>query len=255
MKLPKVFDLRVPVVIFGNSHSAMKTLSLLFAVAALTFSSSQAAIVFQTQNYSNVNGSTAGSGLSLNWDKFDTGLGTLTGITMEITGSISGSFDLINNDPTPVDIYNSSSTFRMNFSAGTGAPSNIFGTAVSPISTTPGTGALPGTTVAASSSQTFTINGPISLYSSGPTDFFANASYFSAAGPASFSTILFRNFTATVDGSLFTLDTTSAVMGGTINLTYEYTPTSAIPEPGTWAAAALLAGGAAYARWRKRKSA
>jgi hypothetical protein len=28
-----------------------------------------------------------------------------------------------------------------------------------------------------------------------------------------------------------------------------------IPEPGTWAAAALLVGGAAYARWRKRKSA
>ena len=28
---------------------------------------------------------------------------------------------------------------------------------------------------------------------------------------------------------------------------------AAIPEPGTWAAAALLVGGAAYARWRKRK--
>jgi hypothetical protein len=28
-----------------------------------------------------------------------------------------------------------------------------------------------------------------------------------------------------------------------------------IPEPGTWAAAALLAGGAAFARWRKRKTA
>ena len=29
---------------------------------------------------------------------------------------------------------------------------------------------------------------------------------------------------------------------------------AAIPEPGTWAAAVLLAGGAAYARWRKRKA-
>jgi hypothetical protein len=29
-------------------------------------------------------------------------------------------------------------------------------------------------------------------------------------------------------------------------------PTAAVPEPGTWAAAALLAGGAAFARWRKR---
>ncbi len=29
---------------------------------------------------------------------------------------------------------------------------------------------------------------------------------------------------------------------------------SPVPEPGTWAAAALLAGGAAFARWRRRKS-
>jgi hypothetical protein len=29
---------------------------------------------------------------------------------------------------------------------------------------------------------------------------------------------------------------------------------AAIPEPGTWAAAALLAGGAAFARWRKRRN-
>lgn len=30
-------------------------------------------------------------------------------------------------------------------------------------------------------------------------------------------------------------------------------PAPAIPEPGTWAAAALLVGGAAFARWRRRK--
>jgi hypothetical protein len=28
---------------------------------------------------------------------------------------------------------------------------------------------------------------------------------------------------------------------------------AAVPEPGTWAAAALLAGGAAFVRWRKRR--
>ena len=31
-------------------------------------------------------------------------------------------------------------------------------------------------------------------------------------------------------------------------------PAPAVPEPGTWAAAALLAGGAAFARWRRRKN-
>jgi hypothetical protein len=29
---------------------------------------------------------------------------------------------------------------------------------------------------------------------------------------------------------------------------------AAVPEPGTWAAAALLVGGAAFARWRRRRS-
>jgi hypothetical protein len=32
-----------------------------------------------------------------------------------------------------------------------------------------------------------------------------------------------------------------------------FTPSAAVPEPGTWAAAALLAGGAGFMRWRKRK--
>ena len=46
--------------------------------------------------------------------------------------------------------------------------------------------------------------------------------------------------------------------GGTIcsagtSLYLEYNATAAVPEPGTWVAAGLLAGGALYARWRKRK--
>jgi len=32
-----------------------------------------------------------------------------------------------------------------------------------------------------------------------------------------------------------------------------FTPSAPVPEPGTWAAAALLAGGAGFMRWRKRK--
>jgi len=32
-----------------------------------------------------------------------------------------------------------------------------------------------------------------------------------------------------------------------------FTPAAAVPEPGTWAASALLAGGAGFMRWRKRK--
>ena len=42
------------------------------------------------------------------------------------------------------------------------------------------------------------------------------------------------------------------VEGVTIAAGAEVSP---IPEPGTWAAAALLAGGAAFLRWRKRRDA
>ena len=51
--------------------------------------------------------------------------------------------------------------------------------------------------------------------------------------------------TLTVDGFAF-----QDQPGVTIAAGAEVSP---IPEPGTWAAAALLAGGAAFARWRKRR--
>lgn len=41
--------------------------------------------------------------------------------------------------------------------------------------------------------------------------------------------------------------------GNNLNLVFTAAGGEPIPEPGTWAAAALLAGGAAYMRWRKRK--
>ena len=229
----------------------MKKLITILAAASFAVSSAHAAIIFQTQNYSNVAGSLEINGTSLLWNKFDTGLGTLTGVTMSYTGALTGSFS-VTTGATAVDVYNSEARFRMNFSTGAGAPSNITGAFVTPLNTSPDTGAIPGTTVGASTIQVFTINGPISLANSGPVDFFGNASYFSSssAGPATFNTILFRNVAATLDGENFSFATSNAIMGGAIDLTYTY---DVIPEPGTWAAAALLAGGAGFMRWRKRK--
>jgi hypothetical protein len=40
---------------------------------------------------------------------------------------------------------------------------------------------------------------------------------------------------------------------GPAYMNFATTAPAAVPEPGTWAAAALLAGGAAFMRWRKRK--
>ena len=38
------------------------------------------------------------------------------------------------------------------------------------------------------------------------------------------------------------------------NAVINATPNAPVPEPGTWAAAALLVGGAAFARWRRRQN-
>jgi autotransporter-associated beta strand protein len=43
--------------------------------------------------------------------------------------------------------------------------------------------------------------------------------------------------------------------GNNLNLVFTAAGGAAVPEPGTWAAAALLAGGAAFMRWRKRNKA
>jgi hypothetical protein len=45
------------------------------------------------------------------------------------------------------------------------------------------------------------------------------------------------------------------VITSTTGPIFDAEASQAIPEPGTWAAAALLAGGAAFARWRKRRTA
>jgi hypothetical protein len=49
-----------------------------------------------------------------------------------------------------------------------------------------------------------------------------------------------------LNGGTFSL----AQSGNDLKLVFTAAPV--VPEPGTWAAAALLAGGAAFARWRKR---
>jgi len=68
------------------------------------------------------------------------------------------------------------------------------------------------------------------------------------SGPASFSVLAGQTFgfravtTDGVGGSAQSTISSFEAPGGS----------AAVPEPGTWAAAALLAGGAAFARWRKR---
>jgi T5SS/PEP-CTERM-associated repeat protein/autotransporter-associated beta strand protein len=56
-------------------------------------------------------------------------------------------------------------------------------------------------------------------------------------------------FANALGGGTFSLLTS----GNNLNLMFTAAGGAAVPEPGTWAAAALLIGGAAFMRWRKRK--
>jgi autotransporter-associated beta strand protein len=55
-------------------------------------------------------------------------------------------------------------------------------------------------------------------------------------------------FANALAGGTFSL----AQSGNDLNLVFTAAGGAAVPEPGTWAAAALLAGGAGFMRWRKR---
>ncbi len=70
-----------------------------------------------------------------------------------------------------------------------------------------------------------------------------NSSYFNLNTGATNGTAGFANG---LGGGSFSL----AQSGNDLNLVFTAAP--AVPEPGTWAAAALLAGGAAFMRWPKR---
>jgi hypothetical protein len=226
----------------------MKRIIFSFLALLCAASGANAAIVFQTQNYSNV-GSTAAS---LTWNKFDLNLGTLTAITLEADAVLSGSYEIDNNDPADPATLTANSTGRIRLTfLGVGAPSLINGSLINPLATTPVS--TSGQTVAANSQQVFTLSSGAGVNESTfSSNQLANAAYYAAIGGGTFGSSLSRLVVLSVTGADFTVDTSLALAGGTIDLTYEYTPLGAIPEPGTWAAAALLAGGAAFARWRKR---
>jgi hypothetical protein len=225
----------------------MKKTFALIAAATLAISSAQAALISQSQNYSGVSVTPA----TLTWNKFDLNLGTLTAITLESTGTLSGSY-YINVTDFNQKTLTANTTGRINLAfSGPGAP-GFSGSLINPLSTTP------------PSTSGQTIDGYVEFFlSSGrgvnestfSSNQLANAVYYSAIGGGTFNSFTSRSVDISVSGEEgFDAYSETVLAGGTINLTYEYTPAgpAAIPEPGTWAAAALLASGAGFMRWRKR---
>jgi MYXO-CTERM domain-containing protein len=87
----------------------------------------------------------------------------------------------------------------------------------------------------------------------GFTDSFAWAPLNYTAGDPIEGSLLFENTDLVTMG--FTLGDSGSFSGGGNTVNFSVTSAAPVPEPGTWAAAALLVGGAALARWRRRQSA
>jgi hypothetical protein len=219
------------------------------ALLCLTTSLPGAIIISQTNNFSNI----GVAGDLYNWNQFDSNLGTLLSVSFTLSGSASGNFRVVSTDEEGVDVFNPRGRLRAHFEAGSGpAPGDMIG-ALTPFLTTPGTTTGSPFAIAPFGLEDFFIIEPAPLLTVTSSNLVSFGSYF--IGASTFQTHILRNFTVGLDGGTSTQSYVEALASGVMTLDYTYTPSTAIPEPGTWAAAALLAGGAAFVRWRKRKKA
>jgi hypothetical protein len=224
MKLSKILIVAALAVVFGTEVRA---------AAPLIYLS-------QTNNF------TVNPSATLNWNQFDSSLGTLTGITFSVNAGISGSFTVTNSDPdSGLQVTDSNSRLRFAFSTGTGSPGNVFNEFINPIPTLPLSDSA-GSPIAASSSQIFTINAG-TQYADLTRDFFsASQSYFTGLGTVTSAVQQFLLVTST--GENFNLNSSLTKSSGTAVLTYVYQ----VPEPSSGTLLMLGIGGLIALRRARR---
>jgi hypothetical protein len=186
--------------------------------------------------------------------KFDTGLGTLTGVVVTVNfTSLQGSFDVSSsaaNDATVQFAYGIPTVQQS--PVNTLGFNSLVGSSLFSVATTPALSF----SVPANSSQSFGITGTNVFVNNvqNITSGFWNA-YQSAGGVG---TVVFQVANTPfiqIGGGGFTLDANAFTATADMTVTYNYTASTAVPEPGTWAVGALLLGGAAFTMWRRRQNA
>ena len=171
------------------------------------------------------------SGLSTNslvqtWNQFDSTLGTLTGISLTIDGTVTGSFNVSNVDSIdPANLSNPRDRLRLTFT-GSGAPP-VQQTTQTTLTTTP---AMP-YEMDPLSNGSFNL-GPIpQSLGSVNNNLFTFASFFTGLG--TLSSTLIQPFVLTSDNSGNTIvDYSQMFASGSVSLDYTY---NAVPEPSTYA--------------------
>jgi hypothetical protein len=204
--------------------------------------------VLQSNPYS-VAGTGSSTAQTLNWNKFDPSLGTLTGVSLTINGTSSGYVLVQNTDVDPIDLNNFFNRVRLQFS-GTNSKPGAQSSANTLISTSPLIPASPAVyQLPGGNTEQFDLDSAQALTGLS-NDLTAFLSYFT--GPGSFTTNVFQlPAIASSDGGATNVDNSSLATGGVVSMVYTYSP---VPEPSTYALAALGLGVAGFVRARRRKS-
>ena len=185
---------------------------------------------------------------TLNWNKFDPSLGTLTGVSLTINGTSSGYVLVQNTDVDPIDLNNFFNRVRLTFS-GTISKPGAQSSANTLISTTPSIPESPAVYTLTNGTEQFDLASNQALTSLS-NDLTAFLSYFT--GPGSFTTDIFQlPSVGSSNGDATDLENSSLATGGVVSIVYTYSP---VPEPSTYALAALGLGIAGFVRARRRKS-
>lgn len=206
---------------------------------------------FQDKPYTVVGTSGTAATESLTWDKFDPTLGTLTGVSLSIGGTASGSVSVSNTDVDALNLFDFFNRVRLTF-GGTGskpAAQTATNTALvsSPlIPTAPGTYSLAG-----ESTQGFSLSPATQELSGLSNNLDAFLAYFT--GPGTFTTSLIQlPAIASSNSGFTTIDNSGLSAYGMVSIVYTYQP---VPEPSTYALAAIGLGVAGFVRNRRRKAA
>ena len=222
----------------------LKTALVACALLAAAAASSMAATQVQTNTLD-----CGASGSDFTFAKFNTSLGTLTGINLTASGTDNGSFTITNNLGTPDQVNNPKDTLISIIYQNESSNTQYLA-----INKTLHTGDVFPYDIAGGQQLTFTLNGTDSFtpYS----DLFTDGSrWLSYEGTGNAIFTVSNSPQVTTTGGFYTANTTGIHTNTKLTLTYTYDVTP-VPEPSTWAGLGAALGGLfLIARSARRKTA